>query len=298
MSWGRLDDSLGRNDKFRKLRRSNDGHMAIGTWTWWLSYCLGDPKLNGFIPESELNARDLKVAHLLVDVGLWKPADGGYQVHDFELYALSPKQLEKKRKDDARRQREKRERDRVTRDIMRDSQRDSGRDTSRDGWCDPGSPVSRIPLETVSVVSDQVQELNAVHSPPPAATGGEKKPRKLTPAQQIWEIYASAYYVDCGSRPTERREWFVHIATWLKQGITADEIAKRLRNYFESPPFVCREGARDFGRFVRFFDQLALPATETNGERVQRVLDGDRRAKELPAVFAPPQALGVSDARP
>lgn len=81
--------------------------------------------------------------------------------------------------------------------------------------------------------------------------------KTLPPQQLVWQRYFRRYVARHGDAPTEHTRHFVAIALLLKRH-TPDAITARLDRYFgSSVPFACREGARDFDRFVKFFDQLA-----------------------------------------
>jgi hypothetical protein len=97
MAWGRMDDKFHRNPKVRSLRQQKGGRDALGVWTYWWSWCLDGPELNGFVPRSELSSADLKAANLLVLAGLWDLAEGGFTIHDFHIYNPSRADLEHKR---------------------------------------------------------------------------------------------------------------------------------------------------------------------------------------------------------
>lgn len=108
MTWGKMDDKFHRNKKVRKLRRMPQGYAAIGLWTFWWSWCLDSPDLDGIIPDDELDDKERKLADMLAaDLhegrGLWVRVDGGYQIHDFHEYNPTKKQVEDKRSADRER---------------------------------------------------------------------------------------------------------------------------------------------------------------------------------------------------
>jgi hypothetical protein len=119
MPWGKMDDKFHRNRKVRELRRMKGGRAALGDWSFWWSWCLDDPELTGVVPAAELDATDRKSAALLVQVGLWDEAEGGYRFHDFDEYNPSREQIEAKRSADRERVANKRAagRDNVARDT-------------------------------------------------------------------------------------------------------------------------------------------------------------------------------------
>lgn len=104
MPWGKMDDKFHRNRKVRELRRARGGREALGAWTFWWSWCLDDPSLNGIVPADELDNADLKSADFLVKVGLWDVVEDGYRFHDFEQYNPTRERLDAKRAADRERQ--------------------------------------------------------------------------------------------------------------------------------------------------------------------------------------------------
>lgn len=125
MPWGRMDDKFHRNHKVRALRREKGWREALGVWTFWWSWCLDDPELNGFVPAEELHPSDRKGAALLVKAGLWDVADGGYVFHDFHEWNPTLNQVESKREADRKRVAEKRAASRD--DVARDTDATSAR---------------------------------------------------------------------------------------------------------------------------------------------------------------------------
>jgi hypothetical protein len=82
MAWFRVDDSLAMHPKVLAA-----GARAMGLWTLagsWSSYYLTD----GFIPRHVVGFLGGKQADAdkLVQVGLWRAADGGYLFHDWHKY--------------------------------------------------------------------------------------------------------------------------------------------------------------------------------------------------------------------
>lgn len=118
MTWGRMDDKFHRNKKVRALRKSQAGRLALGAWSFWWSWCLDDPELDGVVPAEELDTSDLKSAELLVDSELWDRVEGGFRFHDFHDYNPTKKQREHKLESDRQRIAEKRSSEQ---DVARDS---------------------------------------------------------------------------------------------------------------------------------------------------------------------------------
>lgn len=95
MSWSKLDDRLDSHPKFLRLWSSSPA--AVGLWTFGLTYSARHA-LAGFVPEEALLLwrADQGDAELLVSVGLWETAEGGWRIHDFADYNPSA-DLRKKR---------------------------------------------------------------------------------------------------------------------------------------------------------------------------------------------------------
>lgn len=109
MVWFRVDDGLDDHAKVRRLGR--DKVAAMGVWLLcgsWASRNLTD----GFVPAEIAERHDpkLKMAARLVAVGLWEHAekDGepGYSYHDWSDRQPSRADVEKNRRDNAKRQQE------------------------------------------------------------------------------------------------------------------------------------------------------------------------------------------------
>lgn len=109
MPWGKMDDKAHRNKKVRKLYRMGaKGREAYGVWTFRWSWCLDDPDLDGFVPEDELDAAELRSAEILCSDlhegrGLWGRVPGGFAFHDFHIYNPTKTQVEDKKAADRER---------------------------------------------------------------------------------------------------------------------------------------------------------------------------------------------------
>lgn len=105
MAWLKIDDRVRTHPKIAKAGPS-------AAWLWFCGICYCREHLSdGFIPNEVVSALALnlpspsKHAAKLVDVRLWEPADGGYQVHNFldwnpskaEVLSLRDKERDKKR---------------------------------------------------------------------------------------------------------------------------------------------------------------------------------------------------------
>lgn len=139
MTWGKMDDKFHRNRKVRELVRMKGGREALGTWTFWWSWCLDDPDLTGVVPDFELDATDRRSAKLLVQVGLWDEVEGGFGFHDFTEYNPTREQREAKKEADRTRVASKRSASREN--VARDNSATPPRVASE-------SPPARVPVPT------------------------------------------------------------------------------------------------------------------------------------------------------
>lgn len=105
---------------------------------------------------------------------------------------------------------------------------------------------------------------NAIETSPASPAGSTRKSRKppSTDAQRVWENFRTLFVARHGEPPTESQHYFVQITAILRKGASVEGINQRLTTYFDHPPFSLREGARDFGRFLKNYDMLA---PTTNG---------------------------------
>ncbi|MBN1461390.1 MAG: hypothetical protein JXA57_17820 [Armatimonadetes bacterium] len=102
MVWARLDDQFHSHPKLAELK-TDLMLPAAGLHTLVLSWCASQ-LTDGYVPGGQV--RRLagqpveKLTRELVRVGLWEPADGGYQIHDYLDYNPSKAQVmaERKRK--------------------------------------------------------------------------------------------------------------------------------------------------------------------------------------------------------
>jgi len=87
LAWVRLDTALPRNQKIITLSGMKDGHRAAFVWVCSLTYA-GEQGTDGFIPRPALpmvHGRQVD-AQKLVEVGLWIPREGGWQINDWCEY--------------------------------------------------------------------------------------------------------------------------------------------------------------------------------------------------------------------
>lgn len=87
LAWVRLDTAMPRNHKILALLGMKEGHRAA--FVYLSSWCYaGEQGTDGFIPSVALgfiHGREVD-AERLVEVGLWLPTQGGWQVHDWADY--------------------------------------------------------------------------------------------------------------------------------------------------------------------------------------------------------------------
>lgn len=93
MSWVRIED---RAPEHRKQLAA--GPAACWLWLCGLAYANRQPQHDGFIPTAALpglgcGAKASKEATRLVEVGLWERVSGGWQIHDYHAYQLTPDQI-------------------------------------------------------------------------------------------------------------------------------------------------------------------------------------------------------------
>jgi hypothetical protein len=107
MSWLRIDDRFTEHPKVLLL-----SDAALAFWVKVSCWLQRNPKFGGFIPAALLpeitrkppdEAIELSLqlvnarAGGLYDVGLWIPCEGGFRVHDWDDYQLSPEETEQRR---------------------------------------------------------------------------------------------------------------------------------------------------------------------------------------------------------
>jgi len=80
VSFGLVDDRFESHPKVALV-----GLAEIGLWTLALSWCSGQKKRDGFVPEQMLKrwGGDETLADALVAAGLWIRAEGGWRFHDW-----------------------------------------------------------------------------------------------------------------------------------------------------------------------------------------------------------------------
>jgi hypothetical protein len=102
--WVKLDDHI---DEHPKLGRAKGriGDSALAAFVSALAYCNRN-KTGGYIPVAAvrgmtMHRRPEVVADTLVDVGLWEAADGGYAIHDYDVFQPSKEKLLERRRSNA-----------------------------------------------------------------------------------------------------------------------------------------------------------------------------------------------------
>lgn len=122
----------------------------------------GDRSMGG-----EVGLDPYVVADALVDSGLWREVDGGYEIHDFLVYNPSRSEIEKKKTQDQERQARSRSRRLSRRESHVTSQRDS-----TDGHCVNPRPPDPDPQNTkpsLACVREAEPEPEPRPSPAPPA---------------------------------------------------------------------------------------------------------------------------------
>lgn len=97
LPWVRLDTSIFDNPKFLVLFGQNR-HRAVVAYIAGMAYS-GKHMTGGFIQKEVLpiiHARPQEMAHLM-EVGLMDPAQGGWQIHDWDEYQLTTDEVVKRR---------------------------------------------------------------------------------------------------------------------------------------------------------------------------------------------------------
>jgi hypothetical protein len=83
MSWLKVDDQF--TDHPKVLALGKDRLAGIGLWVIGSCYA-GRFLTDGYIPATALPSGSRRLAHRLVDVGLWDHASDGYRIHDYLDY--------------------------------------------------------------------------------------------------------------------------------------------------------------------------------------------------------------------
>ena len=97
LPWVRLDTSIFDNPKFLVLVGQNR-YRAVVAYVAGMAYS-GKHMTGGFIQREVLpiiHARPQEMAHLM-EVGLMDPAQGGWQIHDWDEYQLTTQEVQDRR---------------------------------------------------------------------------------------------------------------------------------------------------------------------------------------------------------
>lgn len=101
MPWIRVDDKAPRHPKFVAA-----GPVASWLWLCGLAYA-SEHGTDGFIPADALGVLGVKRAHRYVPIlsrlGIWKPTENGWLIHDFHDYQPSRAQVRERRRQTAER---------------------------------------------------------------------------------------------------------------------------------------------------------------------------------------------------
>ena len=102
--WFKVDDTLHSHPKTRTA-----GLDAMGLWAMSGAFCMAY-KLPGRVPEWFVQGfpKGKQLATRLVDAGLWRPAEGGWEFHDWDDYQPEPDVIERTREKARERQRRRR----------------------------------------------------------------------------------------------------------------------------------------------------------------------------------------------
>lgn len=229
-----MDDKFHRNRKIRELRkRGKAGNEALGVWTFWWSWCLDDPDLNGEVPRSELSKRDEIAAELLVDVGLWDKTDDGFIFHDFQEYNPTREQIDSKRRADRERLSAKRKA--KSTDVACDISASRER-IAIDSQESPTRVAStRDPVPTQPNPGEESARLRAVPDPPPDLPD-EASMRTPELVRRGFELRFMQALAIPPSWSHKAREHARVIAAWL-DGFpdTETQLRKLLDNFFADP---------------------------------------------------------------
>lgn len=97
LSWSRLDVTIATNHKTLTLLGLRGGDHAMLVYLFSHGYCISQGT-DGFVPRAALGTfhGSAKDAAMLVDVGFWDEADGGWDVHDWHEYQPSSEETNRR----------------------------------------------------------------------------------------------------------------------------------------------------------------------------------------------------------
>jgi hypothetical protein len=97
LSWVRVQAAISRNHKTLALLPQKGGDRAFNVFIFGLGYC-AEQSNDGFIPEGALGLihGSARAAELLVEVGMWNPRPGGWDVNDYAEYQPTDEESKKR----------------------------------------------------------------------------------------------------------------------------------------------------------------------------------------------------------
>jgi hypothetical protein len=288
MTWVKIDDSFFRHPKVRAAGRdARDLQLAA------LQYC-NENLTDGFVPEYEIMRLAMEA---FVDIpavpaavesllnkrqfnhAMWQRVEGGFHVHDFHDYQPTASEVRKEREDNARRQKDFRDRQRgaskdeeKTPSGSRNSERNSVTNAEKEPFFDQcnvlltdppvsriPSPDSRIPREDARADFSQNELVSARASP-----ALQRPPEFLHPAILLYQ----QGFEQVKNRSPSRSASAETAAAALYEQHGAETYCRGLTGFF-----TCLEGADDYPRqkgfdlalFVRQFDTWEAGNLGENG---------------------------------
>jgi hypothetical protein len=205
MPWFRVDDNLAFHHKVVAA-----GNAAIGLWVRAGALC-AQQLTDGFVPDHMITALDgRRYVERLVEVGLWTPAPGGYQFHEWTDRQPTKESVEAER--EAARQRMN-----ARRKSARSSGERSGEVRANTGRTS-GDVREPLPNPTQPVVPNGTTE------------GRKRAPEKPLPADwqptEAHRNYAAEHGIDLGAEAFKfrnhaiandrrQRQWNAAFSNWL-----------------------------------------------------------------------------------
>lgn len=97
LSWVRVDAALASNHKTLALLGQKGGDRALNVYVFGLGHCASQGT-NGFIPTAALGLihGTPRSADQLVEIGMWHPIPGGWEVNDYTEYQPSDEESQKR----------------------------------------------------------------------------------------------------------------------------------------------------------------------------------------------------------
>jgi hypothetical protein len=224
MPYFRVDDGLHSHPKALQA-----GNAALGLWTRCGSYC-GRYNTGGRVPAEIAKSYGTKTEIArLVAAGLWRPVEGGYQMHDWTDHNYTVEQVDQQRANAAQRQREKRERDMSRRDSRSDTPRDSDTASRRESQ----PPDQTRPDQTT--VSNRSNNSDDYYTVSESSSSVEEVIRITARAiaaeeQENGRIRSSFRGCEQGAAANVRAEQLPEIHALLARGFDAVWTAGLLRN--------------------------------------------------------------------